>query len=74
MKKMIYVSLLNEGTQVYRPVPAYEIGNDIYKIDGFEMYKPEVETWEFLPGTYVLVQQKVLQGESVLVAIKEVKT
>ncbi|WP_205529559.1 hypothetical protein [Taibaiella koreensis] len=71
MKKNIYIQLLEEGTKVYRPVQAIEIENNIYEVQGFEIYDPEDETWEFLPGTYVLVEEQNLDGVNVLVAIKE---
>ncbi|MEZ4909950.1 MAG: hypothetical protein R2774_03710 [Saprospiraceae bacterium] len=71
MEKNIYIQLLEEGTKVYRPVPAIEIENNIYEVQGFEIYDPEDEVWEFSPGTYVLVEEQSLDGENVLVAIKE---
>lgn len=50
----IYVQLLDEGSvEVFRPVQAAVIGENTYKILGFEDYDPETETWEFLPGTIV---------------------
>lgn len=70
MKKSIYIQLLDEGTKVYRPVPALEIEQNVYKLEGFEMYDPENETWEFLPGTCVLVEEQRLEGGVFLVAIK----
>ncbi len=71
MEKIIFVQLLDEGTKVYRPVPACEIENSIYKVGGFENYDPEDETWEFPPGTYVVVEEQNLEGETVLVAVKQ---
>ena len=71
MEKNIYVRLLEEGTKVYRPVPAIETGNHIYKLQGFEIYDREDELWEYTPGTYVLVEEQNLDGENVLVAIQE---
>ena len=62
--------MLNEGSVAYRPVSAYLIEKNIYKIDGSECYNPEDEEWEFLPGMYVLVEEKKLSGENVLVAVK----
>jgi hypothetical protein len=72
-KKIIYIKLLNEGSIAYRPVSAYETGNNIYKIYGLDVYDPEDEEWEFLPGTYVLVEEQIRSGEKVLVAISEIK-
>ncbi len=71
MKKNIYIQLLNEGTEVYRPVPAIKIKNNIYKLQGFDIYNPEDEIWEFSPGTYVQVEKRNLDGENVLIAIQK---
>ncbi len=71
MERNIYIQLLEEGTKVYRPVPAIEIESNIYEVQGFEIYDPEDEVWEFTPGTYVLVEEQNLEGENVLVAIQE---
>lgn len=71
MEKKIYIQLLEEGTKVYKPVPAIEIENNIYEVQGFEIYNPEDEVWEFLPGTNVLVEEQNFDGTNVLVAIKE---
>ncbi len=68
----IYIQLLNEGTKVYRPVPAIMIENCIYKVKGEDIYDPDTEEWEFLPGTIVIVEEQFLSEEYVLVAIKEV--
>ena len=34
----IYVQLLDEGTKVYRPVPAIKIQDDVYELQGAELY------------------------------------
>ena len=72
MEKIIYIKLLNEGSVAYRPVPSYEIGNNIFKVNGLEIYDPEDEEWEFIPGTYVLVESQRKGGENILVAIKAI--
>ena len=71
MEKIIYIQLLNEGSVAYRPVPAIQIENNIYKVQGFEIYDSEDEEWEFLPGTRVFVEEQIRVGENVLVAIQE---
>jgi len=71
MEKNIYIQLLEEGTKVYRPVPACQIEDNLYEVGGFEIYDPEDEVWEFTPGTYVLVEEQHFDGENVLVAIQE---
>lgn len=68
---IIYVELLNEGSKAYRPVPALRREENIYELQGFEIYDPEDEEWEFLPGTLVSVEKRKLQGEEVLVAVKQ---
>lgn len=69
MENIIYVRLLGEGVQVYRPVPASQITSDVYVIGGADIYDPEDEEWEFPPGTHVVVEARVLEGEAALVAI-----
>lgn len=71
MEREIYIQLLEEGTKVFRPVPAKEIENGIYEIQGFEIYDPDFESWEFSPGSFVKVEEQNLEGEMVLVAVKE---
>jgi hypothetical protein len=71
MVKTIYIQLLDEGTRVYRPVPAIEIREGIYEVKGLEIYNPEDEIWEFPPNTCVIVEKQNFDGENVLVAIKE---
>ena len=64
----IYIRLLNEGTEVYRPVPSLQQGDNIYKVFGNDIYDPNDETWEFLPGSVVICEQRQLSGEICLVA------
>jgi hypothetical protein len=71
MEKKIYIQLLNEGTKVYRPVSAFEIGNNVYEVQDREIYNPDDEVWEFIPGTFVIVEEQNHDGEIILVAIKE---
>lgn len=65
----VYVRLLNEGVNVYRPVPASPVSASIFLLGGSDIYDPEDEEWEFLPGSLVIVEERILAGESVLVAI-----
>ena len=44
------------------------MGDDIYQVEGEEIYDPDDEEWEFLPGTEVRVEQKEFEGKKVLVA------
>lgn len=69
MKNTIYVRLLGEGIQVYRPVQALQIASNIYVVGGADIYDPEDEEWEFLPGARVVVEERILEGQSALIAI-----
>jgi hypothetical protein len=70
MEKNIYIQLLEEGTKVFRPVPAIELEKNIYEVKGQDIYDPEDEVWEFKPGTYVVVEEQKFDGDLVLVAIR----
>ncbi|MBP1152574.1 hypothetical protein [Methylocaldum sp. RMAD-M] len=67
----VYVRLLGEGVEVYRPVPASQVESNIYVLGGAEIFDPEDEQWEFPPGEYVVAENKTLDGEVVLVAISK---
>jgi hypothetical protein len=64
----IYVRVLNEGTEVFRPVPAKSWPDSCYQVGGADIYLPAEEQWEFEPGAIVKVAPKVLEGEVILVA------
>ena len=66
----IYVYLLDEGTDVWRPVDAIHIKDDIYQINP-ERAIPETETWQFLPGDIVRCEEKQLLKGKHLVAIEK---
>ncbi len=70
MKQTIYIKLLDEGTEVYRPVKALKIEEGIFKI---LENQPEDELWEFKAGELVVCDYKKLEGEIFLVATKNVK-
>ena len=61
----IYVPLLDEGTDVWRPASAEHIRDDFYRITG---ETPEDETWKFSRGQVVRCRQQVLSGATCLVA------
>jgi len=48
----IYVALLDEGTEVWRPVEAVHVRDDIYRIIGLNL-NPEDERWQFSSGDVV---------------------
>jgi hypothetical protein len=66
MMKRIYVALLDEGTECWRPVQAEHLGDDLYRIIG---EKPSDEVWRFGADDIVKCKVHVFQnGSSDLVA------
>jgi hypothetical protein len=63
---IIYMPLLDEGTDVWRPVEAVHEGGDVYLIVSEQDH--ETETWEFPTGTRVRCHQRSLSGGVCLVA------
>jgi hypothetical protein len=61
---LIYVQLLDEGIEVYRPVKAIKIDKNIFKI--MEQNTHDDESWEFNEGD--IVNCKLRNG--VLIALK----
>ena len=69
MSEIIYIKLLNEGTEVYRPVISEKLNDNVYEVGGAEIYNPNDETWEFQPGSHVIVKHQQLQSGKFLVAV-----
>ena len=69
----IYVALLDEGTDVWRPTEATALGQGLYKLLPTPNYDPEDEIWEFLPGSIVRVKPKMFRDGEELVAIERVR-
>ena len=64
----IYVSMLGEGTPVWRPVPAIDLGADVFQLA--DAQTPTDERWQFNPGDRVRCDRRSLSGGSpVLVAV-----
>jgi hypothetical protein len=49
----IHVQLLDEGTEVFRPTRALDLGGGRFQIQATPDYDPKLETWEFVPGSIV---------------------
>jgi hypothetical protein len=65
----IYVPLLNEGTDVWRPASAEHIRENVYRITG---EAPEGEQWKFSPGQLVRCRQQKLSAGDCLVAYESI--
>lgn len=53
----VYIELLDEGSETWRPTQALEIGNGLYKLLPTSDYDPEDEAWAFLPGDTVRIEE-----------------
>jgi hypothetical protein len=51
----IFVSLIDEGVDVWRPVLAEQLRDNIYRI-AYQPYDRELETWQFEPGNEVICE------------------
>ena len=68
----IYVALEDEGTAVWRPVEATELGAGLFEIPS-DAQVPEDERWEFGPGERVRCERRTFSdGEPALVAVESV--
>ncbi len=67
----IHVYLLDEGTDVWRPVEAVHLRDDLYQIPA-DSTIPETETWEFQPGQIVRCKKRRLTRGDALVAVESV--
>jgi hypothetical protein len=63
----IYVALLDEGIDVWRPVQAERVSPGSYLIVDQD-YDPAIETWEFEPGAIVRCRKENRDGRRILVA------
>ena len=67
---VVYVRLLDEGTDVWRPVRATALPDGTFRLLEPNGYNPNAETWEFLPSTKVrCVTRKFTDGDESLVAV-----
>ena len=63
----IYVALIGEGLDVWRPVKAEHVRDSVYKIVD-QAYDKDDETWEFVPGDVVECRFLELSDGATLVA------
>jgi hypothetical protein len=66
----IYVALLDEGIDVWRPVEAQKLSPDTYLIVDQD-YDRAIERWEFEPGTVVRCRKERRDGREILVATEK---
>jgi len=63
----IFVSLLDEGVDVWRPVLAEQVGGTVYRICE-QPYDRDTEAWQFEPGSLVVCEQVNTDDGSILAA------
>lgn len=57
-KQEIYIYLLNEGVDSWRPAWALQVGPSTFVVLLMQDYDPETEDWEFPPGSVVVCREK----------------
>jgi hypothetical protein len=67
----VYVRLLDEGTDVYRPTQAEQLSKGVFKLYPTLDYDSEDEAWEFPPGQIVVCEEMNLHGGLKLVATRQ---
>ncbi len=69
----IYVALMGEGVDVWRPVQARPLSDDLFRIVGVEADVSD-ETWQFAAGAVVRCERRQLSdGQPELTAVEEVR-
>jgi hypothetical protein len=68
----IYVPLRNEGTEVLRPTAGIVLEPDVVRVVATQDYDPDVEEWEFLPGSTVRCVKELRGGREIPVARQRV--
>jgi archaellum component FlaG (FlaF/FlaG flagellin family) len=67
--KTIYIRLIDEGTEVFRPTKAEVLQDGFFKVLPTANYDPDDECWEFVPGSVVRCISRKLDGDEVLIAV-----
>ncbi len=65
----VYVRLLNEGTETYRPARGLDLGNGLFRLTSATPYDPDDEDWEFPPDSVVALAPRKDENGSYLVAV-----
>lgn len=69
---VVYVRLLDEGMDVWRPVQATALPDGTFELEQPEGYDPQAELWEFPPHARVrCVLRRFAGGEKGLVAVAQ---
>ena len=66
----IYVALLDEGVDVWRPVQAERLSGNAYRILS-QPYDRSIESWQFEPGDVVLCEMVESSEGRILAATRK---
>jgi len=69
--EQIYVRLLDEGVDVWRPARAEHLGENVYRIVS-QPYDREIESWQFEPGDDVVCELIESSDGRILAATRKV--
>ena len=70
---LVYVRLLDEGTDVWRPARATALSDGTFRLLQPNGYDPNAERWEFPPSTKVrCIAKKFTDSSEGLVAVARV--
>lgn len=69
MTTRIHIHLTDEGTDVWRPIEAIRLDEELFRIPE-DTIVPSDENWEFLPGAVVRCEHRVLSHEVLLIAVE----
>jgi hypothetical protein len=70
--EVIYIPLLEEGVPVVRPTQGIRLGDGVFRVLPTSDYDPDLELWEFPPGSIVRCVSERHEGEEILVARESV--
>ena len=65
---VLYIPLLNEGTDVLRPTTGIVLQPGVARVVATCDYDPDSEEWEFPPGSTVRCVREAREGRQILVA------
>ena len=71
MNTTIFIELLEEGTQVWRPVEAEQVREGVFRIIGKQ---PEDERWQFASGSVVHCRERTFDGGQTAIVAYEMAT
>ncbi len=70
--KEVYVALLDEGVNVWRPALALPVDETTYVLLRPDDYDPDDETWEFPPGSIVACETRRVRDGEIFAAVRGV--